>query len=224
MYNVNEIKKFIHEREKGRLLVYEDVLAKCFHRIQNAVQRDEPFALFIVPEFVVGKPKYNFSNCIQYIIFRLKQNGFEVKYYYPNALQVLWGVRDFKTFLTIENDKGTFDSLAIENKPASGPALFDLKTPHSGDKLGLFNQKTKKPKTSLNLFEPPKNDGDDFSFKFRDPNKIDKKRAVEAEKFKAINEFIPKKDVFTPFQKNEEKSIKSIKSIKSNSFKRFNFL
>lgn len=221
MYNVNEIKKFIHEREKGRLLIYEDVLAKCFHRIQNAVQRDEPFALFIVPEFIIGKPKYNFTNCIQYIIFRLKQNGFDVKYYYPNALQIRWGIRDFQTFLSIEKDKGTFDSLAIENKPSSGPALFDLKTPHSGDKLGILNQKPKKQKTTLNLFEEPKN-GDDISFKFRDPNKVDKKKMIETEKFKAINEFVPRKEVFGSFQKKDE--TKSIKSIKSNSFKRFNFL
>ena len=141
MYNVNDIKKFIHEREKGRLKVYDDVLQMCFHRIQTAVVRDEDFALFVVPDFIIGKPKFNFANCIEYLIFRLKQNGFDLKYYYPNALQIKWGKTDFKSMLSIENDRGTFNQLAIENKPSHYPPLFDLKTPHTGENLGLLNKK-----------------------------------------------------------------------------------
>jgi len=217
MYNVQEIKRFIHEREKGRLKIYEEVLEKCFHKIQNAVIRDEPFALFIVPEIILGKPRYNFSNCLQYIIFRLKQNGFEIHYYYPNALKISWGVKDFKTFLSIEKDKGTFDSLAIENKPNTGPSLFDLKIPHQGENIGLHYQKKPKIKKTIDLFqENEKNEKDNFSFKFKDPNKIDKQQKKEEEKYKAIHEFIPKKNVLPDF--------KSIKSFNDNkSFKRLNF-
>ena len=173
MYNVNEIKKFIHEREKGRLKIYEEILQKCYHRIQNAVIRDEPFALFAVPDFVLGKPTYNFANCIEYVIFRLKQNGFNLKYHYPNTLQISWGKTDFKSMLSIENDKGTFNQLAIENKPSSYPPLFDLKTPHKGENIGLFSKKNGNLKRTLDLNEgkymgTSTNEKNDITFKFKE--------------------------------------------------------
>ena len=191
MYNVNDIKKFIHEREKGRLKIYEEVLAKCFHRIQSSVVRDDPFALFVVPDFIIGRPRYDFGNCIQYIIFRLKNNGFLVKYIYPNALKIEWGKTDFNSMLTIENDRGTLNTLAIENNPTSAPPLFDMKTPHKGENLGLFNNK-QKGKKSLDI-----NSGQyigsksDFTFKFKNTEKEDKKKKLQQEKFKAINSFVP---------------------------------
>ncbi len=201
MYNVNDIKKFIHEREKGRLKVFEDVLEKCYHRIQSAVLRDEPFAVFVVPDFIMGKPKYNFANCIEYIVFRLKQNGFSLKYFYPNALQISWGKTDFHSMLSIENDRGTFNQLAIENKPSCYPPLFDLKTPHSGEQVGLITRKNLPVKKSLDLvnnnFIGSNQNTNDITFKFRGEDVIDKKKKVQEEKFKAINNFLPRTNVFS---------------------------
>ena len=195
MYNVNEIKKFIHEREKGRLLIYEEILEKCYHRIQSSVVRDDPFSLYVVPDFIIGKPTYNFANCIQYIIFRLKNNGFTVKYIYPNALQIEWGKNDFNTMLSIENDRGALQRLAIDNKPHTSPSLFDLKIPHKGDKMGGgMMMPTMKKTLDLGLQKPAV---DDIIFKFKDQNKDSRKKQIQDEKFRAINTFMPKTNIFT---------------------------
>lgn len=194
MYNVNEIKKFIHEREKGRLLIYEEILEKCYHRIQSSVVRDDPFSLYVVPDFIIGKPTYNFANCIQYIIFRLKNNGFTVKYIYPNALQIEWGKNDFNTMLSIENDRGALQRLAIDNKPHTSPSLFDLKIPHKGDKMGGITATPIKKTLDLGLQKPQV---DDIIFKFKDQNKESKKKQLQNEKFRAINTFMPKTNIFT---------------------------
>jgi len=200
MYNVNEIKKFIHEREKGRLKIFEEILEKCFHRIQSAVMKDEPFALYVVPEFVIGKPRYNFGNCIEYIIFRLKQNGFQIKYYYPNAIQISWGKTDFRSMLSIENDRGTFNKLAIENKPSCYPPLFEMKTPHTGENLGLFSKKHHQTKKSLDLTDDfigstAKKSENEMTFKFKGVE--EKKKQIQEEKFKAINNFLPRTNIFS---------------------------
>ena len=194
MYNVNEIKKFIHEREKGRLLIYEEILEKCYHRIQSSVVRDDPFSLYVVPDFIIGKPTYNFGNCIQYIIFRLKNNGFKVKYIYPNALQIEWGKNDFNTMLSIENDRGALQRLAIDNKPNTSPSLFDLKIPHKGDKMGGITVPPMKKILDLGLQKQP---ADDIIFKFKNQNKESRKKQLQDEKFRAINTFIPKTNIFT---------------------------
>lgn len=198
MYNVSDIRKFIHEREKGRLKVYEEILEKCFHRIQNAVVRDEPWALFVVPDFVIGKPKYNFAHCIQYVIFRLKQNGFELKYFYPNALQIYWGKTDFQSMLAIESDRGTLNTLAIENKPNSSPSLFDMKAPHTGEGLGLLSKKGGKQKRTVDdgRYMGISDKGNEFTIKFKDPEKENKKKLIQEEKFRAINSFLPKTNIF----------------------------
>jgi hypothetical protein len=194
MYNVNEIKNFIHEREKGRLLIYEEILEKCYHRIQSSVIRDDPFSLYVVPDFIIGKPTYNFANCIQYIIFRLKNNGFKVKYIYPNALQIEWGKNDFNTMLSIENDRGALQRLAIDNKPNSSPSLFDLKIPHKGDKMGgVITAASMKNTLDLGLQKPSAND---IIFKFKDQNKVSRKNQLQEDKFKAINTFIPRTNIF----------------------------
>ena len=85
-----------------RLKIYEDIFSKCLRRIESSVLRDESYSLFLVPDFLVGKPTYNFQNCITYNIFRLKQSGFQVKYYYPNVLYITWSKKDFNTFLQID--------------------------------------------------------------------------------------------------------------------------
>ena len=64
MQNVFQIKKYIDEREKGRLKIYEDIFSKCLRRIESSVLRDESYSIFLVPDFLVGKPTYNFQNCI----------------------------------------------------------------------------------------------------------------------------------------------------------------
>ena len=200
MYNINEIKRFIHEREKGRLKIYEDVLEKCFHRIQTSVLRDEQFSLFIVPDFIMGKPTYNFANCIQYVIFRLKQNGFNIKYFYPNCLQIIWGKTDFESMLHIENDRGTLNMLAIENKPKNSPTLFDMKTTHTGESLGVFSNRKPTTKKIINLnmgtTDSPAND-DNFTIHFKGEPKESKKKQIQDQKFRAINDFIPKTNVFS---------------------------
>jgi hypothetical protein len=199
MYNVSEIKKFIHEREKGRLKIYEDVLEMCFHRVQTSVLRDEPFSIFIVPDFIVGKPTYNFANCIQYVIFRLKQNGFNIKYFYPNCLQIIWGKQSFESMLHIENDRGTLNMLAIENKPKNSPTLFDMKTPHTGESLGVFSNRKPTTKKIINLnmgtTDTQAND-DNFTIHFKGEPKESKKKQIQDQKFRAINDFIPKTNVF----------------------------
>jgi hypothetical protein len=124
----------------------------------------------------------------------LKNNGFSVKYIYPNALQIEWGKNDFNTMLSIENDRGALQRLAIDNKPHTSPSLFDLKIPHKGDKMGGITSTQMKKTLDLGLQKPSV---DDIIFKFKDQNKESRKKQLQDEKFRAINTFIPKTNIFT---------------------------
>ncbi len=101
--------------------------------------------------------------------------------------------------LHIENDRGTLNMLAIENKPKNSPTLFDMKTPHTGESLGVFSNRKPTAKKIINLnmgtTDTPAND-DNFTIHFKGEPKESKKKQIQDQKFRAINDFIPKTNVF----------------------------
>jgi len=50
----------------------------------------DQFTFFVVPEFIVGTPRYDVAACIAFIIDKLKDNGFVVNYTHPNLLFISW--------------------------------------------------------------------------------------------------------------------------------------
>jgi hypothetical protein len=102
--------------------------------------------------------------------------------------------------LHIENDRGTLNMLAIENKPKNSPTLLDMKTPHTGESLGVFSNRKPATKKIINLnmgtTESPAND-DNFTIHFKGEPKESRKKQIQDQKFRAINDFIPKTNVFS---------------------------
>ena len=72
---------------------FDKVLELCHNKIKDASTKELTKMYFDVPEYVIGLPMYNLSNCIEHIVRCLKQNGFHVIYYFPK----------YKTFPTIES-------------------------------------------------------------------------------------------------------------------------
>jgi hypothetical protein len=51
---------------------------------------DEQFCWFLVPETIIGVPRYDQAACIAYLIDKLKTNGFNIRYIHPNMLFISW--------------------------------------------------------------------------------------------------------------------------------------
>ena len=81
-----------HQLDDLRVRVYKKLLNRAHQKIKYASrQRDsEHFCFFIVPEFLVGTPRYDSAACIAYIMDKLNHNGFIVKYTHPNLLFISW--------------------------------------------------------------------------------------------------------------------------------------
>ena len=75
-----------------RVRVYKKILNRAHQKIKfTSRQRNtEHFCFFIVPEFLVGTPRYDSAACIAYVMDKLTQNGFIVKYTHPNLLFISW--------------------------------------------------------------------------------------------------------------------------------------
>tara|TARA_B100001057_G_scaffold198759_1_gene199316 strand:- start:8623 stop:9219 length:597 start_codon:yes stop_codon:yes gene_type:complete len=71
---------------------YNKILNRVHTKIKTTarVQLKEQHCWFLVPEMMLGVPKYNQATCISYIIDKLQTNGFIVRYTHPNMLFISW--------------------------------------------------------------------------------------------------------------------------------------
>lgn len=81
------------EVEINRMNIYKKILNRVHVKIKTAARQknNESFTFFVVPEFQFGVPKYDVHTCCSYIIEKLEDNGFMVKYTHPNLIYIYWG-------------------------------------------------------------------------------------------------------------------------------------
>ena len=72
--------------------LFNKILNRIHVRIKTTSRQkiDEQYCWFVIPEIIIGVPKYDQAACIAYLIDKLKTNGFSVKYIHPNTLLITW--------------------------------------------------------------------------------------------------------------------------------------
>ena len=72
---------------------FDQILEKCYKTIKKSVEvlRNNYNFLFEVPEFIIGYPLYDLNECIEFVVQKLTENGFYVKYFFPRILYIYWG-------------------------------------------------------------------------------------------------------------------------------------
>ena len=90
--NLDDLYNRTHELDDLRIRVYKKLLNRAHAKIKYASRQrnSEHFCFFIVPEFLVGTPRYDSAACIAYIMDKLIENGFLIKYTHPNLLFISW--------------------------------------------------------------------------------------------------------------------------------------
>lgn len=94
--NIVQLYKSIVERQKQRVQAFDKVVSACHNHIINVNNVDGMKCLYRVPEFVWGVPPYNLDECIKYLMDKLRDGGFHVKYYFPNVLFISWDIADLE--------------------------------------------------------------------------------------------------------------------------------
>ena len=90
--NMEELYEKKQKYDQQQLDIFNKILGKIHQRIKYiSGQRNAPLICwYVVPETVIGIPRYDQSACIIYILSKLEENGFVVKYIYPNLLCICW--------------------------------------------------------------------------------------------------------------------------------------
>jgi hypothetical protein len=90
--NIDELYEKKRVQDLTKLALFNKILNRIHVKIKTASRQkvDEQFCWYLVPETMIGVPKYDQAACIAYIMDKLKTNGFNVRYIHPNLLFISW--------------------------------------------------------------------------------------------------------------------------------------
>jgi hypothetical protein len=90
--NLDELYERKQQQDLNTLALYNRILARIHTRIKTVSrqQTKDQFCWYIMPETIIGVPKYDYGACTAYVIDQLRDNGFIVKYTHPNLLLISW--------------------------------------------------------------------------------------------------------------------------------------
>lgn len=90
--NMDELYEKKKQQDLNTLTTYNRILNRIHNKIKNLsrMKADNQFCWYVIPEIIIGVPKYNHGACTAYIIHKLEDNGFITKYTHPNLLFISW--------------------------------------------------------------------------------------------------------------------------------------
>jgi hypothetical protein len=90
--NIDELYEKKRQYDLNKLALFNKILNRIHVRIKTTSRQklNEAFCWFVVPEIIIGVPKYDQGACIAYLLDKLKTNGFNVRYIHPNTLFISW--------------------------------------------------------------------------------------------------------------------------------------
>lgn len=179
--NIDELYEKKRQYDLGKLALFNKILNRIHVRIKNTSRQkiDEQFCWFVVPEIIIGVPKYDQAACIAYLIDKLKNNGFNVRYIHPNTLFISW-LHWVPSYVREELKKKTglaineYGQKIVEIDEDNNKLTFEPKNPNDFI-INMKNteQKIKQPKkeyTPIKTYKPSGNliYGDDLLNKIED--------------------------------------------------------
>lgn len=167
--NIDELYEKKRQYDLNKLALFNKILNRIHVRIKTVSRqrKDEQFCWFVVPEVIIGVPRYDQAACVAYLIDKLKDNGFNVRYIHPNTLFISW-LHWVPSYVRTELKKKT--GIVINEfgeKVEEGQENNSMKITESSDPNDLMlnrnqdlSQKVKQPKkeyTPINSYRPSGN-------------------------------------------------------------------
>jgi hypothetical protein len=89
------------KKDQARHKAYNQILEQALNKVaHSAMQPNQPtYVYYNVPPFVLGLPALDLQDCVVYIVHQLRNQGYEVRYTYPNLLWISWSHHEHKYFM-----------------------------------------------------------------------------------------------------------------------------
>ena len=90
--NIDDLYEKKHKYDINKLTLYKKILNRVHVKIKTISKYYifDRCCWYVVPEVMIGIPKYDQGGCIAYIMDALEKNGFKTKYFHPNTILISW--------------------------------------------------------------------------------------------------------------------------------------
>lgn len=90
--NIDELYEKKQKRDQRQLSIFNKILNRINRRIitTSRMKREDKYIWYQVPPYIFGEPIYDQTDCIAYVVTKLAENGFTVKYINPGTLLISW--------------------------------------------------------------------------------------------------------------------------------------
>ena len=162
--NIDELYEKDQRRDLKQLSIFNKILNRVHRRITitSRTKRAEKFIWFTIPEFIFGEPVYNKTDCIAFVVTKLEENGFFIRFIYPNTLFITWEnwVPSYtrneikkKTGIVLDEKGNIVDRL----DPKEEPDNPNSRLLNGGGGGGNGSQKEQKQYTPIQTYKPTGN-------------------------------------------------------------------
>jgi hypothetical protein len=171
--NIDELYERKKQHDLNKMELFNKILNRIHVRIKTTSRQkiDEHFCWYVVPEMIIGVPKYDQGACIAYIMDKLTNNGFRVRYIHPNTLFICWNhwvpsyvrnelkkktgviVDEYGNRIGEENESSTNDSNNSNNSIHS----LMIQAKDATAKKPRSTEQNKKNFTPINAYKPQGN-------------------------------------------------------------------
>ena len=90
--NLDELYEKKQQKDLKTLELYNRILSRVYKRVKliSNQRTNEQHCWFVMPETIIGVPRFDSGLCTAYILQKLTDDGFTVKYTHPNLLLISW--------------------------------------------------------------------------------------------------------------------------------------
>jgi hypothetical protein len=110
--NIDELYNKKQQQDLNVLKNYNNILIRIHNKIKYISKNmiNQNCCWYVMPEMILGIPKYDHRDCTAYVIEKLRANGFIVRYTHPNLLFISW-IHWVPTYVRSEIKKKTGNSI-----------------------------------------------------------------------------------------------------------------
>lgn len=79
-------------KDELKMETLQKILKRVFMKIKHTAKAvpNRQYMLYQVPTYLVGNPRYDLTECVEYLEKNLTDNGFKTKFIHPNILFISW--------------------------------------------------------------------------------------------------------------------------------------
>ena len=163
--NLDELYDTKKEKDLQKMQVFNRILNRIHTKIKMTSRQkiNSNFCWYIVPEVMLGIVNYDRVMCISYIIAKLEENDFQVRYTHPNLIFISWG-HYIPTYVRTEFKKKTGISIdehgnkkedGNDNSEEGGGIRLITNSGGGGDNANIDHTLLNRNKTSAALSANP---------------------------------------------------------------------